>query len=107
MVCRSPLMAERRARKRQALVAATMQELARVRSMVARGTPEGQDSIGVRVGRVVNKYEVAKQFALDIRDHSFSFCLLEAKVAAAWRAGCGRTSSSACWPITWSGTCWK
>lgn len=82
VVCRNPLMAERRARKRQALIAATMQELAKVRAMVARGTLEGQDTIGVRVGRVVNKYKVAKHFTLDIRDDRFSFCLLEDKVAA-------------------------
>ena len=33
---------------------------------------ENQDKIGVRVGRVLNKYKVGKHFKLDIRDDSLA-----------------------------------
>ena len=61
-------LAELRAHKRQALLQATVRELEKVRSMVARKRLRGADQIGVRVGRVVNKYKVAKHFELDIED---------------------------------------
>src|SRR5213594_302349 len=81
VVCRNPLMADRRARTRQSLLEATGQELELVRRMVERGDLRGQDEIGVRVGRVVNKYKVAKHFALNIDDDSFDFHLLEDRIA--------------------------
>ena len=81
VVCRNPLMADRRARTRQSLLEATGQELELVRRMVERGDLRGQDEIGVRVGRVVNKYKVAKHFALNIGDDSFDFHLLEDRIA--------------------------
>jgi transposase len=81
VACRNPALARRRADKRTALIAATTAELDKVRAMVARGTLEGRADIGVRVGKVVNKYKVAKHFRLAIDDQSFSFALLEDKVA--------------------------
>jgi transposase len=50
--------------------------------MVARGRLKGQDKIGVRVGKVVNKYKVAKHFVLEIDDQHFSYRLDEARIAA-------------------------
>jgi hypothetical protein len=82
VVCRNPLVAERRARKREALLQATITELEKVKGMVARGSLKNKDKIGVRVGRVVNKYKVAKHFQLTIDDRRFSYRLLEEKVAA-------------------------
>ncbi|HSV92874.1 MAG TPA: transposase, partial [Desulfobacterales bacterium] len=82
VACRNPELATLRARKRQALLAATTQELERVRDMVARGRLTGQDAIGVRVGKVVNKYKVAKHFRLDIRADGFDFALDARQVAA-------------------------
>jgi transposase len=82
VACRNPELATLRARKRQALLAATRQELEKVRGMVARGRLHGQDVIGVRVGKVLNKYKVAKHFRLDIRDDGFAFGIDEAQVAA-------------------------
>ena len=81
VVCRNPIMAERRARTRQSLIQATTQELEQVGRMVGRGDLRGRDEIGVRVGRVVNKYKVAKHFALSINEESFDFHLLEDRVA--------------------------
>jgi len=82
VACRNPELAKLRAHKRQALLAATGKELDQVRSMVARGRLHGRDTIGVRVGKVVNKYKVAKHVRLEIHDDRFAFQIDEARVAA-------------------------
>jgi len=82
VACRNHELAHRRAAKRQSLLDATVGELDKVRGMVERGRLRGQDKIGVRVGKVLNKYKVGKHFELDIRDDAFGFQILEDKVAA-------------------------
>jgi len=82
IACRNPELAKLRAHKRQALIAATKGELEKVRGMVARGKLNGSATIGVRVGRLLNKYKVAKHFALDITDSSFAFSQVEEEIAA-------------------------
>ena len=82
IACRNPELAKRRAHKRQALIEATTKELEKVRAMVERGKLGAQGEIGVRVGKVVNKYKVQKHFALAIQDKSFAFRLLDDRVAA-------------------------
>jgi transposase len=82
VACRNPELAKLRAHKREALIAATTEELDKVRNMVARGKLKGSAKIGVRVGKVVNKYKVAKHFELTITDHSFTFSLLRKHIAA-------------------------
>lgn len=81
VVCRNPLMAERRARKREALLQATIAELEKVKGMVERRRLIAKEKIGVRVGRVVNQYKVAKHFQLTIENGRFSYRLLKEKVA--------------------------
>jgi hypothetical protein len=54
VACRNPELAKLRAHKRQALLAATVKDLDKVRGMVARGTLKGREAIGVRIGKVVN-----------------------------------------------------
>jgi len=81
IVCWNPLVAHHRARTRASLIAATEQELAKAMGMVDRGRLLGQDEIGVRVGRVVNKYKVAKHFDLVIEDARFSFPVNQGRVA--------------------------
>ena len=81
MACRNPDLARLRAHKRRELLAATQKELERVRGMVARGRLRGQDAIGVCVGRVVNRYKVAKHFQLGIHERAFAFAIDEAQVA--------------------------
>src|SRR3990172_10149369 len=73
LACRNPQLAELRAHKRQELLQATVAELDKVRSMVERKRLRGVDQIGVRVGRVVNKYKVAKHFELTIEAQRFAF----------------------------------
>jgi hypothetical protein len=82
VACRNPLLAKRRAHTRQSLLEATTREFEKVQRLVARGQLKSADEIGLRVGRVANKYSVAKHFKLEISDGSFTFCLLSQKVAA-------------------------
>ena len=82
VACRNPELDKLRTHKRQALLEATVKELAKVRVMVARGTLKGRDAIGVRVGKVVNKYKVAKHVQLEIHDARFAFQIDAARVAA-------------------------
>jgi transposase len=82
VACRNPELGKLRGHKRRALLEATQKELEKVRASVASGRLRGQDKIGVRVGRVLNKYKVAKHFSLSIQDQSFEFGILEDQVAA-------------------------
>ncbi|MCC6609758.1 MAG: IS1634 family transposase [Burkholderiales bacterium] len=81
VACRNPELAHSRARKREALLEATTAELAKVRSMVEKKRLRGRDKIGLRVGRVVNKYKVAKHFELEIEEERFAFHLRNDQVA--------------------------
>ena len=82
IACRNPELAERRIAKRASLLEATANELDKVRRMVGRGRPRGQDAIGVRVGKVINKYKVAKHFVVHIDDDAFDFQIDQVKVGA-------------------------
>jgi len=77
VVCRNPHLASERARKREDLLAATERELDKVRQMIdgPRGSLKHADAgkIGQRVGRVINKYKVAKHFQTEIADGSFTY----------------------------------
>ncbi len=73
IACRNPQLAKLRAHKRDDLLAATENALAKVQAMVETGKLKGQDRIGVRAGRIINKYKVAKHFTLDIQDRAFGY----------------------------------
>jgi len=81
VACRNPDLAARRAAKRDSLLKATSAELDKVKAMVKRGRLRGGDKIGVRVGKVVNKYKVAKHFVLEIEDDHLSYHIDDDKVA--------------------------
>jgi transposase len=82
MACRNADLGRRRAHKREALLVATEKELQKVHTRVENGSLAGRDKIGVRVGKVVNKYKVAKLFALTIEDGRFEFHRLPEQLAA-------------------------
>ncbi len=65
-----------------AALTSVCQAIEGIRSLVERGKYGGQDKIGVRVGKVVNKYKVAKHFVLNIQADGFDFHIDEEKVAA-------------------------
>jgi transposase len=79
VVCYNPLLAERRSRKREDMLQATERELAKVAAMVerrargGRGGIRGAATIGERVGRVVNKYQMAKHFTWTISETAFVY----------------------------------
>ena len=81
VACRNPQLAARRAHKREALLQATEKSLAKVQAMAQAGRLRGQDRIGVRVGKVVDKYKVAKHFTLHIAERSFSFARQHESIA--------------------------
>ena len=68
VVCRNPLLADERARKRDELLDATEAKLAPIVARVAAGRLSGADRIGLAVGKVIDRFKVAKHFALDIAD---------------------------------------
>jgi transposase len=72
VVCRNPLVAEERARKREALLEATESELSEIARRVEQGTLSGAAEIGLAAGAVWNRYRVKKHFELEIGDTSFS-----------------------------------
>jgi transposase len=73
VACRNPELAKLRAHKRQELLAATEKNLQAIKDRVDAGRLAGAAEIGVRVGKVVNQYKVAKHFELSIGEHSFTF----------------------------------
>ena len=73
IACRNAKLADLRRAKREELLDATAVELDTVRRMVCRGRLKGKAKIGVRVGRVFNKYKMAKHYVLLIEDDSFDF----------------------------------
>jgi transposase len=82
VACRNPELARLRAHKRQELLAATERNLDKIKARVAAGKLIGSDKIGVRVGKVVNQYKVAKHFELTIEDNTFTFVRKLAAIAA-------------------------
>ena len=82
VACRNPELAKLRAHKREDLLAATERNLDLIKARVDAGKLTGQDQIGVRVGKIINQYKVAKHFALDIGDRTFSFARKPDSIAA-------------------------
>lgn len=82
VVCRNPLVAAERARKREALLAATEAELAPIVERVARGALSDAGEIGLAVGQVIKRYRVKKHFELRIADGRFDFARKSEQIAA-------------------------
>ena len=75
MVCRNPLLAGQRAHKREDLLQATARLLDAVVAATRRDKRrlQGKDRIALRVGKVINKYKMAKHFELTITEESFTY----------------------------------
>lgn len=80
--CRNPSLAERRRLVRQDLLRATAEVLDGIKARVESGKLSGEDEIGLAVGRVVDRYKVAKHFQLTITAHTFDYAVDEEKVRA-------------------------
>jgi hypothetical protein len=86
VACRNPALATERARRRLALLEATDTELAKIVAAVDAGRLAGAGKIGIRVGKVVGRYKMAKHYILDIERHE---ALLNRAVVKGHR----------CWPV--------
>jgi transposase len=73
VACRNPELAARRAAKRDALLAATVTELERVRRMVDGGRLYGREAIAARVDKVLRQYKVSKYYTVEVRDNGFDY----------------------------------
>ncbi|HXS31211.1 MAG TPA: IS1634 family transposase [Steroidobacteraceae bacterium] len=82
--CHNPALADKRARKRQHLLAATEKELTPIAAATGRAKRalRGKDKIALRVGKVINHYKMAKHFTLTITDASFTFTRNTEAIAA-------------------------
>src|SRR5882757_6761672 len=70
VVCRNPLLAEERARKRRELLAATEEKLRKIQARVRRAkrSLRGRDAIGIAVGKIIDHYKMAKHFDITVTD---------------------------------------
>jgi len=84
VACRNPLLADERARKREDLLVATEKKLAAIAARVHRAKKplRGKDKIALAIGRVIDKYKMAKHFDLNITDDRFTFARNTAKIGA-------------------------
>ncbi|MFZ5435130.1 MAG: IS1634 family transposase [Bacillota bacterium] len=73
VVCRNPLVAEERCRKREELLQATEAQLAKVKSRVEKGRLKEPEAIALAVGRVIDRWKMAKHFDCAIQHGHFSY----------------------------------
>jgi hypothetical protein len=82
IACRNPFLAAERARKREDLLAATEDELAKIAAQVAAGRVRDPAAIGLRAGKVLNKRKMAKHFTLDIGEGRIAWQRDQASIGA-------------------------
>ena len=73
LACKNHDLGKLRAHKRESLLNATTKALEGIQKTVLGGRLTGKAAIGVRIGKSINKYKVAKHFVLKINDKSFTF----------------------------------
>ena len=81
VVCRNPLVAQERARKRQELLAGTEKALGEIKRRAEAGTLQGQAEIGLQVGAVWNRYKVKKHFQVTITDDTLTYQRKQEQIA--------------------------
>jgi len=84
VVCRNPLLAQERARKRLELLAATEADLTKIAAATqrVRNPLRGQQAIALRVGRIIERFHMAKHLALTITDTSLAWARNDEAIAA-------------------------
>ena len=82
LVCRNPHLASLRAHRREELLAATEADLATVQAAVDSHRLKNEAAIGLRLGRSVNRYKMAKHFTLVIGEGHFSYARKEEHIRA-------------------------
>jgi len=84
VACKNPFGEAERARKRESLLAATEADLEKIAAACARARRplRGQDTIAVRVDRVLNRRKVARHFAVDIGEDHLSYARNQDSITA-------------------------
>jgi len=84
IVCRNPLLAAERRRKREALLVATERDLSRIKLAVdrKRAPLRSKAEIGLEVGAVLDEHKMGKHYDLTISDASFAYRRREQDIAA-------------------------
>jgi hypothetical protein len=82
IACRNPALAQLRAAKRESLLAATEALLGKITTRVREGRLHGADAIGVPVGKVIDKYKMAKHLTYQITDTTLAVARHQASIAA-------------------------
>jgi Transposase DDE domain len=84
IVCRNPLLADERVRKRAELLAATELDLAKIAAATQRPRRalRGEQAIALRVGRLINRFHMAKHFELSITDTALTWTRKTDAIAA-------------------------
>ena len=84
IVCKNPYLAEERSRNREDLLQCTEAKLQEIQDATKRDKRplRGADKIGVRVGRVLDKYKMGKHFHYEITDDSFTFSRKQEQIRA-------------------------
>jgi transposase len=82
LACFNPLLADERSRKRPELLAATEKKLDQIVAATQRSKRplRGKQNIGLRVGKVLNHYKMAKHFEVTIQEDSFSYKRKQANI---------------------------
>jgi hypothetical protein len=83
IICKNPLLAEARARKRRELLEATEGDLAKIAAATQRATRplRGQARIALRVGKILGRRKVGKHFTLEITDTRLQYARDEDAIA--------------------------
>ena len=76
VVCKNPLLAYERARKREDLLQATEKKLNKVVEATMRQMRrlKGKEKIALRVGKILDQFKMAKHFCFEIQEESFRYC---------------------------------
>ncbi|MDT7639547.1 MAG: hypothetical protein QOC83_3835, partial [Pseudonocardiales bacterium] len=82
IACRNPALAIERARKRDALLDATETLLAPITAAVAQHRLAGADAIGIKVGKLLDRYKMAKHFDVAITDTSLALTRRDTQITA-------------------------
>ncbi len=80
--CHNPVLAADRARTREALLAATETDLAKIAASAGAGRLKDPDKIGIRVGKVIGKHKMAKHFITEITGTSLTYRRDTGQIAA-------------------------
>ena len=80
IACRNPALQQLRAAKRDTLLAATETVLAPIIAAVTAGRLHGADQIGLKIGKIINRYKMAKHFAIAITDTTLAITRNQHKI---------------------------